>query len=90
MQRGSQESMPGAVDRIQSRRRVRVERAICLRANGRYVVRVMLDDKPRFRIVGKDLELARAQRLSWCGQPKSELSWRRHGCCWRPSRASEI
>jgi integrase len=34
-------------------------------ANGKYAVCFMLDGKPRFRTVGTDLELARAQRLSF-------------------------
>jgi hypothetical protein len=45
-----------------SSRRVRVERGIYRQANGKYVVCFMLDGKPRFRTVGHDLELARAQR----------------------------
>ena len=46
-------------------RRVRVERGIYRQANGKYVVCFMLDGKPRFRTVGHDLDLARAQRLSF-------------------------
>src|SRR5260370_14957499 len=48
-----------------SSRRVRVERGIYRQANGKYAVCFMLDGKPRFRTVGGDLELARAQRLSF-------------------------
>jgi hypothetical protein len=46
-------------------RRVRVERGIYRQANGKYVVCFMLDGRPCFRTVGNDLELARAQRLSF-------------------------
>jgi integrase len=46
-------------------RRVGVERGIYRQANGKYVVCFMLDGKPRFRTVGYDLELARAQRSSF-------------------------
>jgi len=45
--------------------RVRVERGIYRQVNGKYVVCFILDGKPRFRTVGSDLELARAQRLSF-------------------------
>jgi len=44
------------------RQRVRVERGIYLQANGKYAVCFMLEGRPRFRTVGYDLELARAQR----------------------------
>jgi hypothetical protein len=40
-------------------RRVRVGRGIYRQTNGKYVVCFMLDGKPRFRTVGRDLELAR-------------------------------
>lgn len=45
--------------------RVRVERGIYRQPNGKFVVCFMRDGKPRFRTVGSDLELARAQRLSF-------------------------
>jgi hypothetical protein len=48
-----------------SKGRVRVERWIYEQANGNYLVCFMLDGRPRFRTVGNDLELARAQRLSF-------------------------
>jgi hypothetical protein len=48
-----------------SKGRVRVERGIYQQANGNCVVCFMLDGRPRFRTVGNDLELARAQRLSF-------------------------
>ncbi len=57
--------MHEVVEGTQIRRRVRVERGIYRQANGKYVVCFMLDGKPRFRTVGEDLELARAQRLSF-------------------------
>jgi len=53
------------VEVTKSTRRVRVERGIYRQANGKYVVCFMLDGRPRFRTVGHDLELARAQRLSF-------------------------
>jgi integrase len=57
--------MREVVEGIQSRSRVRVERGIYRQTNGKYVVCFMLDGRPRFRTVGNDLELARAQRLSF-------------------------
>jgi integrase len=42
--------------------RVHVERGIYLQPNGRYAVCFMVDGKPRFRTVGRDLEAARAER----------------------------
>ena len=57
--------MHEVVEGIESRRRVRVERGIYRQVNGKYVVCFMLDGRPRFRTVGADLELARAQRLSF-------------------------
>ncbi len=45
--------------------RVRVERGIYRQANGKYIVCFMLEGRPRFRTVGSDLELARAQRQSF-------------------------
>ena len=45
--------------------RVRVERGIYRQANGKYAVCFMLDGKPRFRTVGHDIKLARAQRSSF-------------------------
>jgi integrase len=48
-----------------SRRRARVERGIYRQPNGKYAVCFMLDGRPRFRTVGYDLELARAQRSSF-------------------------
>jgi integrase len=57
--------MPEVFEGARSRRRVRIERGIYRQANGKYVVCFMLDGKPRFRTVGNDLELARAQRLSF-------------------------
>ena len=57
--------MHEVVERVPSRRQVRVERGIYRQANGKYAVCFMLDGKPRFRTVGNDLELARAQRLSF-------------------------
>lgn len=46
-------------------RRVRVERGIYRQANGEHAVCCILDGRPCFRTVGYDLELARAQRLSF-------------------------
>ena len=60
----SEASMREVLEGNKSGRRVRVERGIYRQANGKYVVCFMLDGKPRFRTVGRDLELARAQRLS--------------------------
>jgi hypothetical protein len=57
--------MRDVVERVPPRRRVRVERGIYRQTNGKYAVCFMLDGKPRFRTVGNDLELARAQRLSF-------------------------
>jgi integrase len=57
--------MHEAVEASGSKGRVRVERGIYQQANGKYVVCFMLDGRPRFRTVGSDLELARAQRLSF-------------------------
>lgn len=57
--------MHEVVEGTRSRRRVRVERGIYRQANGKYVVCFMLDGKPRFRTAGYDLDLARAQRLSF-------------------------
>ena len=75
--------MHEVVGGIPSNRRVRVERGIYRPANGKYVVCFMLDGKPRFRTVGDDLELARAQRLRSCG-PRGSGSMRpRRGCDWR-------
>jgi hypothetical protein len=44
---------------------VRVERGIYRQANGKYAVCFMLDGKPRFRTLGYDLELARAERRAF-------------------------
>jgi hypothetical protein len=44
---------------------VRVEGGIYRQANGKYAVCFMLDGKPRFRTVGYDLELARAERRAF-------------------------
>ena len=57
--------MHEAIEASGSKGRVRVERGIYQQANGKYVVCFMLDGRPRFRTVGSDLELARAQRLSF-------------------------
>jgi integrase len=57
--------MHEAVEASGSKGRVRVERGIYQQGNGKYVVCFMLDGRPRFRTVGSDLELARAQRLSF-------------------------
>lgn len=57
MREMSEESLAG--------RRVRVERGIYRRPNGKYVVCFMLDGRPRFRTVGFDLELAREQRRAF-------------------------
>lgn len=57
--------MHAVVEGSGAKGRVRVERGICRQANGKYVVCFMLDGWPRFRTVGNDLELARAQRLSF-------------------------
>jgi integrase len=46
-------------------RRERVERGIYRQPNGRYAVCFMLDGKPRFRTVGYDLDLARAERQAF-------------------------
>jgi hypothetical protein len=43
-------------------RRMRVERGLYRQGNGKYAVCFMLDGKPRFRTVGYDLDLARAER----------------------------
>lgn len=43
-------------------RRVHVERGIYLQPNGKYVACFMVDGKPRFRTVGRDLDAARAER----------------------------
>jgi hypothetical protein len=57
--------MHEVVGGIPSNRRVRVERGIYRQANGKYVVCFMLEGRLRFRTVGYDLELARAQRDSF-------------------------
>jgi len=57
--------MHEVVGGARSSRRVRVERRIYRQANGKYAVCFMLDGRPCFRTVGSDLELARAQRLSF-------------------------
>jgi hypothetical protein len=46
-------------------RRTRVERGIYRQANGKYAVCFMLDGKPRFRTVGYDLDVARAERCAF-------------------------
>jgi hypothetical protein len=57
--------MREVVKAVPSKRRVRVERGIYRQANGKYAVCFMKDGKPCFRTVGNDVELARAQRLSF-------------------------
>src|SRR6266700_4183687 len=47
------------------KRRVRVERGIYRQRNGKYAVCFMLDGKPRFRTVGYDLDVARAERQAF-------------------------
>ena len=49
-------------DGVERGGRVRVERGIYRQANGKYAVCFMIDGKPRFRTVGYDLALARAER----------------------------
>src|SRR5260370_15797478 len=66
-----------------SSRRVRVERGIYRQANGKYAVCFMLDGKPRFRTVGSDLELARAQRLSFMRAARFGSVAAPPGCGWR-------
>jgi hypothetical protein len=61
----SEVNMQAMVEETRSRRRVRIERGIYRQANGKYAVCFMLDGKPRFRTVGNDLEVARAQRATF-------------------------
>lgn len=46
-------------------RRMRVERGIYRQRNGKYAVCFMLDGRPRFRTVGYDLDVARAERRAF-------------------------
>lgn len=46
-------------------RRMRVERGIYRQVNGKYAVCFMLEGKPRFRTVGYDLDVARAERCAF-------------------------
>lgn len=52
------------VDAHPAARRVRVERGIYQQPNGKYAVCFMVDGKPRFRTVGRDLEAARGERCA--------------------------
>jgi hypothetical protein len=56
--------MQQVADGFEPGRWVRVERGIYRQANGKYAACFMLDGKPRFRTVGTDLELTRAQRAA--------------------------